>query len=150
MKLAQVKFINNKDQKNTETESTVSVCDIMKNNTSTIIKKMESQIPSYAQSYSDLYSEYLHSLDDLFGTCYIAEKEFFDKLGFDQNTLKAYDSYFKSITGYYSSQIEFSTSFLRTYVETRISAIKSYDSYMHVMMNSYAKMLSQFLETFKK
>ena len=148
--MAQVKFINNKEQKNTETESTVSVCDIMKNNTSTIIKKMESQIPSYVQSYSDLYSEYLHSLDDLFGTCYIAEKEFFDKLGFDQNTLKAYDSYFKSITGYYSSQIEFSTSFLRTYVETRISAIKSYDSYMHVMMNSYAKMLLQFSETFKK
>lgn len=150
MKLAQVKVINNKEQKNTETESSVSVCDIMKNNTSTIIKKMESQIPSYVQSYSDLYSEYLHSLDDLFGTCYIAEKEFFDNLGFDQNTLKAYDSYFKSITGYYSSQIEFSTSFLRTYVQTRISAIKSYDSYMHVMMNSYAKMLSQFSETFKK
>lgn len=148
--MAQVKFINNKEQKNTETESTVSVCDIMKNNTSTIIKKMESQIPSYVQSYSDLYSEYLHSLDDLFGTCYIAEKEFFDNLGFDQNTLKAYDSYFKSITGYYLSQIEFSTSFLRTYVQTRISAIKSYDSYMHVMMNFYAKILSQFSETFKK
>ncbi|MGI9567755.1 MAG: hypothetical protein ACR2LL_12185 [Nitrosopumilus sp.] len=26
----------------------------------------------------DLYTAYLHMIDDIFGTCYIAEKEFFD------------------------------------------------------------------------
>ncbi len=122
----------------------ISACDIMKDNTSNVIKKMESQIPSYVQQYSDLYTEYLHMFDDLFGTCYISEKEFFDKLGFDQETLKTFDNYSKTLTNFYSSQIDMSTNYLRSYVKMRISAIKSYDRYLHLMMNSYAKTLSQF------
>jgi len=111
---------------------------------------MESQIPSYVQEYSDLYAEYLHTLDDLFGTCYIAEKEFFDKLGFDQQTLKTFDNYSKTLSNFYSSQIEMSTNYLKDYVKMRISAIKSYDRYLHVMMDSYAKSLSQFNSVTKK
>ncbi len=116
----------------------------MKDNTSKRIKKLESQIPSYFQEYSDLYTEYLHMFDDLFGTCYISEKEFFDKLGFDQETLKTFDNYSKTLTNFYSSQVDMSTNYFRDYVKMRISAIKSYDRYMHVMMDSYAKTLSQF------
>jgi len=130
-------------QKSTKQEQ-ISVCDVMKNNTSSVIKKMELQIPSYVQEYSDLYTEYLHMFDDLFSTCYIAEKDFFDKLGFDQETLKTIDNYSKTLTNFYSSQIDMSTNFLRTYVKMRISAIKSSDKYLHLMMDSYAKMLSQF------
>ena len=128
----------------------ISVCDVMKNNTSKIIKKMESQVPSYVQQYSDLYTEYLHMFDDLFGTCYIAEKEFFDKLNIDQKTLKAFDN----LSGFWekiaTSQIETSTNFMRAYVQMRISAIKSYDKYVHTMMDSYAKMLSQYNFVFKR
>ena len=131
-------------------ETKISICDVMRNNTSAIIKKAEFQIPSYAQLYSDLYTEYLHSIDDIYGTCYISEKEFFDRLGIDQNILRSLDDYFKSMTSVYSSQIDFSTSILRTYVQMGISTIKSYDGFMHAMMDSYAKMLSQFSETFKK
>ena len=133
-----------------EIDSKFSLCDIMKNNTSTIIKKAEFQIPSYAQLYSDLYTEYLYSMDDLYGTCYISEKEFFDNLGIDQNILKILDNYFRSMTGVYSSQMDISTIILRSYVQMGISAIKSYDSFFHAMMDSYAKMLSHFSETFKK
>jgi len=75
-----------------ENEPTVSVCDVMKSKTSSVIRKMESQIPSYVQEYSDLYAEYLHTVDDLFGTCYLSEKEFFDKLNIDQKTLKEFDN----------------------------------------------------------
>ncbi len=136
----------------TETETTeenfskseVSVCDVMKSNTSTIINKMESQIPTYFQMHSDVYTEYLHTMDDLFGTCFIAEKEFFEKLNLDQNTLKLFDSYWKNITKMYSSQIDMYTNFLRVYSQMRISGIKLFDDYMHVMMESYAKMLSQY------
>ncbi len=35
-------------------------------------------MPSMFQNYLDLYTAYLHMIDDIFGTCYIAEKEFFD------------------------------------------------------------------------
>jgi len=134
----------NKSEKKSSNQDKISACDVMKDNTSKVIKKMESQIPSYVQEYSDLYAEYLHTFDDFFGTCYIAEKEFFDKLGFDQGTLKTFDNYSKTLANFYSSQIEMSTNYLKDYVKMRISAIKSYDRYLHVMMDSYAKSLSQF------
>jgi hypothetical protein len=128
----------------TYSEVDVSVCDIMKSNTSEIIKKMESQIPTYFQMHSDVYTEFLHTMDDLFGTCFIAEKEFFDKLNFDQFTLKLFDDNWKNITKMYSSQIDMSTNFLKAYSQMRISGIKLFDNYMHVMMESYAKTLSQY------
>lgn len=128
----------------------ISICDVMKNNTSSVIKKMETQIPLYVQNYSDLYSESLHMYDDLFGTCYIAEKEFFDKLRFDQNTLKTFDNSSKTLANFYSSQIDMSTNYLNAYVKMRISAIQSYDRYLHMVMDFYAKSLSQFNSVTKK
>ena len=140
----------NKSIQRSNNQNKISACDVMKDNTSKVIKKMESQIPSYVQEYSDLYAEYLHTLDDLFGTCYISEKQFFDNLGFDQETLKTFDNYSKTLTNFYSSQIDMSTNYLKAYVKMRISAIKSYDQYLHVMMDSYAKSLSQFNSVTKK
>jgi len=140
----------NKSVRKSNNQDKISACDVMKDNTSKVIKKMESQIPSYVQEYSDLYAEYLHTVDDLFGTCYISEKQFFDKLGFDQETLKTFDNYSKTLANFYSSQIEMSTSYLKDYVKMRISAIKSYDRYLHVMMDLYAKSLSQFNSVTKK
>lgn len=118
-------------------------CDMMKTNTSTIVKKIEAQIPTYTQLYSDIYTEYLHMIDDLFGTCYIAEKEFFEKFNFDPEMMKNYSSYINSLTQVYSSQIDLSADFLRNYSQMRIAMIKSYDSYMHTMMDVYAKILAQ-------
>lgn len=121
-----------------------SVCDIMKGNTSAIIQKMESQIPVNFQIYSDMYKEYLHMIDDLFGTCYLSEKEFFDKMNIDDRTLKIMDSYGKTYTEIYSSQIENYSSFLKWYLKMRTSGMRSYDKFAHVMMDSYAKMISDF------
>ena len=127
----------------------ISVCDVMKSKTSSVIRKMESQIPSYVQEYSDLYAEYLHTIDDMFGTCYLSEKEFFDKLNIDQKTLKEFDN----LSGFWekiaTSQIETSTNFMRANNQMRISAIKSYDKYVHTMMDYYAKMLSQYNKSLK-
>ena len=128
----------------------ISVCDVMKSKTSSVIRKMESQIPSYVQEYTDLYAEYLHTVDDLFGTCYISEKEFFDKLNIDQKTLKAFDDLWGFWEKTTTSQIETSTNFMRTNIQMRISAIKSYDKYVHTMMDFYSKMLSQYNSAFKK
>jgi len=129
--------------KSTEQDK-ISVCDVMKSKTSSVIRKMESQIPSYLQEYSDLYTEYLHTIDDLFGTCYISEKEFFDKLNIDQKTLKAFDSFWSFWEKTTTSQIETSTNFMRTNIQMRVSAIKSYDKYAHTIMDFYSKMLSQY------
>ena len=124
-------------------ENKVSVCDIMKNNTSEIIKKLESKTPSLMQKYSDLYMQYLHTIDDIFGTCYISEKEFFDKLNLDQNVLKEVEKFSNSLTAISLNQIEASSKYLDAYMQMRVSALKTYDDFMHVMMDSYAKTLSQ-------
>jgi len=127
-----------------EKKDAVSVSDIMKNNTSKIIRKMESQIPTYTQLYSELYTKYLHITDDLYSTCYVSEKEFFDKLGMDNTTLGAFDAYWKSITDMTLSQIELTTNFAKMYVQFRLSALDSYDKLIHLMMDSYAKAWTQF------
>lgn len=131
-----------KSTKKTE-ENKISVCDVMKSNTSKSIKKLESQIPTLMQQYSDLYAAYLHSFDDVFGTCYIAEKEFFGKLGIDKKTLKIFEDFSKTLTDTYSSQVDAGSSFFRSYVKMRMSQIESFDKYIHVMMDSYSKILSQ-------
>jgi len=135
---------SNEKAESSQNNTKVSVCDIMKNSTSGVIRKLESQVPSYMQLYSDLYTKYLHSWDDLFGTCYMSEKEFFDKMGINQNSIDAFDKYCSTLSKNSTSQIEMSTNFLRAYVQMRISAIESFDKYMHFMMDYYAKMLGQF------
>lgn len=116
----------------------------MKEDTSEIIRKLESKIPVHAQNYSNLYAEYLHIFDDLFGTCYMAEKEFFDRLNIDQGVLKQVREHSRIAKENYLDRIEMGTKMLDEYIKTRISAIKTFDGYFHTMMDSYAKMLSQF------
>lgn len=134
---------NIKNESNIDKKEKISICDVMKGNTSKTIKKMELQIPSLVQQYSDLYSAYLHSFDDIFGTCYIAEKEFFDKLGIDNKTLKTFKEFSDILTRNHSTQVDSYTNFLRSYVQMRISALNTFDNYVHVMMDSYSKVLSQ-------
>jgi hypothetical protein len=127
-----------------QSETKISLCDVMKSNTSSIIKKAESQVPIYLQQYSDLYTAYLHTFDEIFGTCYIAEKEFFDKLEIDQRTLKLYDNCAKIFKDIVSSQIDTSTQLLNSYIKTRLSSIESFDRYAQLMMQLYSNVLSQF------
>lgn len=122
----------------------ISICDVMKGNTSELIKKMEMQNPTISQIYSDIYKEYLHGLDEMYGICYISEKEFFDKLNIDQNTLLTIDNFWKSVVKTYSDQIDIYTNFMRNYGLYRVSSIKSYDNNYHIMIGIYAKLLSQF------
>jgi acetate kinase len=125
-------------------EKHISICDVMKGDTSEIIQKLESNVPSLVQNYSDLYTAYLHMFDDLFGTCYMAEKEFFDKLNIDQETLKKIKRNSDMMKNQYLNNIDMTAKFFDVYVQMRISAVKSFDTYMHTMMDSYAKTLSQF------
>lgn len=122
----------------------ISICDLMKDNTSKIIQKLESQTPSYFQQSTDLYSAYLHTLDDVYGTCYISEKEFFDKLDIDQGILAAFRNYSNSVTDAILQQIEIFSKIREQNIQMQISAIQTYDNFMHSMMESYAKYLGQF------
>ena len=135
--------------KDKQQEEKLSICDIMKEDTSEIIKKMESKMPSVFQSYSDMYTKYLHTLDDIFGTCYIAEKEFFDKLNIDQGVLRQIKQNSELMRKNYVENIDRSAKFFDEYVKMRVKAIESFDNYVHMMMDSYAKMLSQYNKSIK-
>jgi hypothetical protein len=139
-----------KEAESSGKENAVSVCDVMKNNTSEIIQKIESKFPTYAQLYTDLYTKYLHTIDDLYSTCYLSEKEFFDKLGMDNKTLQAFDTYWKSVTNMTVYQIDMAANFAKMYVQFRLATIDSYDKIIHTMMDSYARAWSQFSSYNKK
>ena len=128
----------------TKPEEKISVCDIMKTNTSKVIQKFESHIPSRFQQYSDLYAAYLHTIDDVFGTCYISEKEFFDKLNIDQGVLNSIQEYSNAVTETYLDQIDLYAKYRRELIQMQISALNVYDNFMHTMMDTYAKTLFQF------
>ena len=136
--------MNDFSKSNIKNENDVSICDILKTDTSEIIKKLESQVPSAFQNYSNLYNEYLHMFDDLFGTCYISEKEFFDKLNIDPIILKQIKTNSESMKKSYLEFIDVNKKYWDDYFKMRISTVKSFDNFMHVMMESYAKTLSQF------
>jgi hypothetical protein len=137
------------NSKHEQKEEILSICDIMKEDTSKVIKKMESKMPPLFQSYSDMYTKYLHILDDVFGTCYIAEKEFFDKLNIDQGILRQIKKNSESMRKNYVENIDMTAKFFDEYVKMRMGAMESFDKYAHVMTESYAKMLSQFNKSTK-
>ncbi len=132
------------------TNNSSSVCNIFKDNTSRVIKKLEMQIPSHFQIYSDMYKEYLHVVDDIFGTCILSEKEFFDKMNINQNLMKNIESHTNYLTEIWVNQIENYDNYLKWYSQMRISGMKSYDQFVHTMMDSDSKTLSNFTNCFEK
>ncbi len=127
-----------------------SVCDIFKGNASKIINKLEMQIPTYYQIYSDMYKEYLHVMDDVFGTCMMYEKEFLEKININQNWIKNVESYTNFVTEMWLNQIDYYENYLKWYSQMRISGMKTYDKFIHLMTDSYSKNLSNYTRNFEK
>jgi len=131
-----------KDKRNTKK----TVCGVMKDNAIDVIQKIEYEMPSIFQNYSDLYTRYLHSIQDIFGTCSLAEKHYFDKMDIDQNVLKMYDDYLKSVANIVKSQIDLSTDFVHRYTQFRLSSIDSWDKYAHTCIDMYTKFFAEYLQ----
>ena len=125
-------------------ESPISVCDIMKNNTSDVIKKLESNVPNIIQNYSDLYKEYLHMVDDFYGNCYLAEKKFFGNENIEPGALRKIQENLEVVKNNYIENVGLASKLFNESIKMRISAIRSFDKYLHFTMESYSKMLSQF------
>ncbi|MDH3489704.1 MAG: hypothetical protein OEL56_04570 [Nitrosopumilus sp.] len=78
------------------------------------------------------------------GTCYMAEKEFFDKMNIDQGILKQIKESSELMRKNYIENLDIASKIFDGYIKMRVNAIKSYDNYAHTMIESYAKMWSQF------
>lgn len=123
----------------------ISVCDIMHDGAADIIAKMQSLLPLNMELYSDLYMECLNSFQDLFGTCYIAEKEIEDTIGIDQNLLEYFDVTAKTYSKMVISQIDMTNNIQKAYLQSSISAVKTSDDYIRLMLDSYSRMVSNSL-----
>lgn len=128
-------------EKRNEDKPTLSVCDVMRDNTNEVIMKVESLLPTFIESFTDLQTEYLRIARDFFGTCYIAEKELLDKMGVDQKAIEGFDKYLKVLTKSSIAEIEIANNIQKMFVDNTMSAMKCYDDYVKLMLSSYAKML---------
>ena len=135
--------VNHKMSNEKIRNNAISVCDLLKDNTTKIIRKFETQTPIYAQLYSDCYNEYLHSLEDIFGSCYLSEKHFFDSLEIDEKVLDSTDKFWNVFTETTIFHIDMYTNFQKKQFDTMNSFMKSYDHFVHVGMDYCANMFSQ-------
>jgi len=122
----------------------------MRDNTNEVIMKIESLLPTYIESFTDLQTEGLRIARDFFGTCYIAEKELLDNMGVDQKAIESFDRYSKAITKTTIFEIDMMNSFQKTFVENIMSTMKSYDDHVKIMLSSYSKMLDYAMLTIPK
>lgn len=123
----------------------LSVCDIVHDGAADIIAKMQSLLPINMELYSDLYMECLNSFQDLFGTCYIAEKEIEDTIGIDQNLLENFDVTAKTYSRIAMAQIDMASNIQKAFLQSSISAVKTSDEYIRLMLDSYSRMVSNSL-----
>ncbi|MBT3328582.1 MAG: hypothetical protein HN384_01405 [Nitrosopumilus sp.] len=132
---------NSNQAENTQTDS---VAQILKNNTHEITKKLESQLPLKVQQFSELYSAYLHSMNNTFDSCITCEKELFDKLGVDKGVVKAFGEYTKAHTDNLLLQMDYYAQYRKYASETQLSAMKSWDNFVTTMMDYNFKVFDQF------
>jgi hypothetical protein len=132
---------NKKTIENTETDS---VAQILKNNTHEITKKLESQLPLKMQQFSELYTTYLHSMNNTFDSCITCEKELFEKLGVDKGVVKAFGEYTKAHTDNLLLQMDYYAQFKKYSTDTQLSAMKNWDNFVTIMMGYNFKFFDQF------
>jgi len=137
--------IQYRQAKNIAEKPQLSVCDIMHDGAAEIIAKMQSLLPINMELYSDLYMECLNSFQDLFGTCYIAEKEIEDTIGIDQNLLEHFDVTAKTYSKMIISQIDMASNIQKACLQSSISAVKTSDEYIRLMLDSYSRIVSNSL-----
>ena len=133
--------IENKKSKETESDS---ISQILKNNTHKFTKKLESQLPLKMQQFSEIYTAYLHSVNNTFDSCTTCEKELFEKLDMDKGLIKAFGKYAKVCTDSTLQQMDYYAQFRKYSTDAQLSAMKSWDNFMTSMNGYNLKIFDQF------
>ena len=133
--------IENKKSEETESDS---ISQILKNNTHKFTKKLESQLPLKMQQFSELYTAYLHSVNNTFDSCTTCEKELFEKLGMDKGLIKAFGKYTKAGTDSMLQQMDYYAQFRKYSTGAQLSAMKSWNNFMTSMIRYNLKIFDQF------
>ena len=117
---------------------------ITKDNTHKIINKLESDLPSKTQQFSELYTAYLHTMNNTFDSCIMYEKEFLEKLGVEQNILKLFGNLVEFQTKTMLEQMNMYTKFRENNTKIQLSAIRSFDEFTQNIIKANIKMYNQF------
>ncbi len=119
-----------------------SVCDIWKESIHKIIIKAEYQTPIYIEAYSSMHTEFLHSIDNLFGTCYLWQKRYFDRMGIDQKVIDAYGELCEKNTNGMMEWMDVYASYKKLQSDTAIDYMKTGNNYLHWWIDMYGKAMS--------
>ena len=139
-----IENINQIENKKSEETESDSISQILKNNTHKFTKKLESQLPLKIQQFSELYTAYLHSVNNTFDSCTTCEKELFEKLGVDKGLIKAFGEYTKAYADGMIQQMDYYAQFRKYSTNTQLSAVKSWDNFMTSMIGYNLKIFDQF------
>ncbi|QLH09321.1 hypothetical protein [Candidatus Nitrosotenuis sp. DW1] len=119
-----------------------SVCDIWKESVHKIITKTEYQTPIYLQAYSLMHSEFLHSIDNLFGTCYIWQKRYFDRMGIDKKVINAYGELCEKSTDSIMEWMDAYANYKKLQSDVAIDYMKTGNNYLRWWTDMCGKMMS--------
>lgn len=108
-----------------------SLNDVIKENTSRVFKEMELQSPAHFQMYSDMYNEYLHMLDNMFGMLVRSEKKFIDKTGISSSMASEIGYMAGKMTDAFLIYLDNYGDCLHLYAKTRSEMMRSCDRYIH-------------------
>ena len=103
-----------------------------------VIQKLESRIPLQVKSFSDFSREYMKLLEEIYDINYTLENKIFGNFGMDKESIKKLDNYLEFSSKFYTSQIDMSNEFFKSYLNMRL-----------FMMESYNKLLKEFSTNFR-
>ncbi len=135
---------NKKEHDSTEQKTTTP--SIIKDNTSEIMEKIDSKIPTYVKLYSDLYKKYLHIASDFCNASYLTQKELFGNMGVNDTRLEMFDAYLESVKKMILLQIDINENMIQSYVGHRLTVLEFYEQMLNRNSNNFSKMLSWFNE----
>ncbi len=125
-----------------------SVCDVWKNSVHKIVTKAEYQTPIYLQAYTQVHTEFLHCIDNLFGTCYLWQKQYFDRLGIDKGILDAYGKMYDSWVDQALRGMDAYANYKKLQADMVVDAMKVGNDMLHSWIDAYGRAVSFWLNQF--
>lgn len=113
-----------------------SACDIIKENTTRVMHKIDTQIPLFVKMYSDLYKEYMRTVEDLFDAGYNLERAEINTMFRDPWSKNAMEHSVRTSSNTMLVNLDIYGEYLKWYSGMRIAGMRSIDQLVHSYMNA--------------
>lgn len=134
---------------NGEKDEYLSICDVWKDSVHKIITKMEYQTPIYLQAYTQVHTEMLHCIDNLFGTCYLWQKQYFDKLGITKEAVDRYGKMYDEFVTNVTKAMDVYANYQKQQADAMVETMENGNKYLHEYIGMYGKAMSYWMSQFK-